>query len=119
MRFNLTNSVVRLGLGVATVFAVVFFVFRGSLLVAAGEGDAVYKAKCAACHGPDGAGQTPTGKSLKVRDIRSPEVQKQTDAELSDIIAKGKNKMPPFEKSLKPDQISQIVATMRDMGKKK
>ncbi len=118
MRFKMNNSAIRFGLGVATALAVIFFVFRGSSLNAAGEGDAVYKAKCAACHGPDGAGQTPTGKSLKVRDMRTPEVQKQSDAELTEIIAKGKNKMPPFEKSLKPDQIGQIVTTLRDMAKK-
>ncbi len=28
------------------------------------DGGAIYKANCAMCHGPDGKGQTPVGKSL-------------------------------------------------------
>ena len=28
---------------------------------------ALYKSKCAGCHGPDGAGQTAAGKALKSR----------------------------------------------------
>jgi cytochrome c6 len=117
MRFNLSNPSVRFALGISAVFVVLFFVVRGSPVVAAGEGEALYKARCAGCHGPDGAGQTPTGKSLKVRDMRSPEVQKQSDGELTDIIAKGKNKMPPFEKSLKPEQIKDLVAQIRSLKK--
>ena len=35
---------------------------------------AVYKQKCAACHGPDGKGDTPAGKSTKVRSFADPEV---------------------------------------------
>src|SRR5437773_587501 len=50
-------------------------------VVALGDGAAIYKTKCNACHGPDGSGQTPVGKSLKLGDLRSPEVQKMTDAE--------------------------------------
>ena len=119
MRNSSLNSVVRWALGVSTIFAVLIFVLRGSPLAAAGEGEALYKAKCAACHGPDGAGQTSVGKNLKVRDLRSDEVQKQSDADLSGIIAKGKNKMPPFEKTYKPDEINQLVAHIRELGKKK
>jgi len=64
------------------------------------DGAAVYKAKCASCHGADGSGQTPVGKSLKIRDLRSAEVQKQTDVELTKIIAGGKGKMPAYGKQL-------------------
>lgn len=52
----------------------------------------IYKAKCAMCHSADGSGNSPMGKTLKIRDLRSPDVQKQSDAQLSEIISKGKAK---------------------------
>src|SRR6185436_51289 len=72
------------------------FAFVSLPLLAGGGGGPdpapIYKAKCAMCHGPDGKGETPTGKKMKVRDLGSPEVQKMTDAELAKVIADGKNK---------------------------
>lgn len=79
---------------------------------------ALFKAKCASCHGEDGTGNTPPGKQLKVRNLRSAEVQRQPDAQLAVVIAKGKDKMPPFEKVLSKEQISQMVAHVRSLGKK-
>jgi len=83
-----------------------------------GSGD-LFKAKCAACHGPDGSGGTPMGKKFNLRDLRSAEVQKQSDVQLSSIVAKGKDKMPAFEKSLAADQIKQLVTHVRELGKKR
>ena len=37
-----------------------------------------YKAKCATCHGPDGKGDTAMGKTMKVKDLGSADVQKQS-----------------------------------------
>lgn len=78
----------------------------------------IYKAKCAACHGADGSGQTPVGKSMKVRDLRSAEVQKQTDADLVKIITDGKLKMPAFKAKLSAADITSLVAHVRGMAKK-
>ena len=85
---------------------------------AQGSAEATYKAKCAGCHGPDGAGSTPAGKAMKVRDFHSPEVQKETDAELTDIIASGKNKMPKYADKIKEGEIKDLVAYVRGLGKK-
>jgi cytochrome c6 len=81
--------------------------------------EATYKAKCAMCHGAEGKGDSPMGKKLNIRDLGSPEVQKQTDAELTTIVTKGKGKMIPFEGKLTADQIGQLVAYIRELGKKK
>ena len=78
-----------------------------------------YKAKCAACHGPDGSGDTAVGKKLGAHDFRSADIQKISDADLTEIIAKGKNKMPAYEKSLKPDEIKGLVNYMRSFIAKK
>lgn len=80
---------------------------------------ALYKTKCAACHAADGSGGTAVGKTLKVRNLRDPEVQKQADAQLQQIIAKGKEKMPAYEQSLKADEIRALVAYIRELGKTK
>src|ERR1700738_3153436 len=64
---------------------------------------ALYKTKCAACHGADGKGETAVGKTNKVRDLGSSEVQQQSDADLAAVITSGKGKVPAYGKSLKPD----------------
>ena len=78
---------------------------------------AVYKQKCAACHGADGQGDTPTGKNLKIRSFADPEVAKMTDDELSAAIEKGKGRMPAYAKSMKPDEIKAMVSYIRSLAK--
>jgi cytochrome c6 len=81
------------------------------------EGAALFKTKCAVCHGADGKGDTGIGRADKIRDLGSPEVQKQTDEELAGIIGNGKGKMPAYGKSLKPEQIKDLVAFIRTLRK--
>ena len=78
----------------------------------------LFKSKCVMCHGEDGSGNTPSGKALKAKDLRSEETQKKSDAEIAEVITKGRNKMPAFAQKLKPDQIQQLVAYVRQLGKK-
>ena len=87
---------------------------------AADDPAALFKAKCAACHGPDGSGSTPTGKAMGTPDLRSDDVQKQTDAQLIDSTTNGKGKkMPAYKGKLTDDQIKQLVGYIRELGKKK
>jgi cytochrome c6 len=79
---------------------------------------ASYKSKCAGCHGADGSGGTPAGKATGVRDFHSPDVQKESDAELADIIFKGKNKMPKYSDKLKDAEIKDLAAYSRELGQK-
>lgn len=79
----------------------------------------LFQAKCASCHAADGSGTSVVGKALKVKDIRDPEVQKASDADLTTLIAKGKDKMPGNEKTLKPEQIKALVAYTRELAQKK
>lgn len=91
--------------------------FLGSSARADNASEATYKAKCAVCHGPDGKGETATGKTMKVKDFSSEEVQKMSDADLTDAISKGKGKMPAY-KTLTPEQVKGLVAFVRSMAKK-
>jgi mono/diheme cytochrome c family protein len=98
-----------------TVAAVVCFLSTPAK--ADNTAEATYKAKCAACHGPDGKGETATGKTMKVKDFSSDEVQRMSDADLIDAISKGKGKMPAY-KTLTPDQVKGLVAYIRSFAKK-
>jgi cytochrome c6 len=100
----------------AMIVALVLLVSRPVLADTPGE--ATYKAKCAMCHGPDGKGETPSGKAMKARDFASDDVQKQSDADLTDAISKGKGKMPAY-KTLTADQVKDLVGYIRGFGKKK
>ena len=79
---------------------------------------AMFRTKCAMCHGQDGAGSA-VGKSMNVPDLRSPVVQKLPDAELAQIISNGKGGMPSFKNSLSDDQISALVTHIRSLHQKK
>ena len=76
----------------------------------AADGAAVYKAKCATCHGPDGKGETSIGKSMKLKSLASADVQKTSDAELTKVISDGKGKMPAYKGNLSADEIKALVA---------
>jgi len=95
----------------------VFLLCAGSL-PAQNAGETLFKTKCAACHGPDGKGEVAMGKTMKVKDFASEEVQKMSDTDLSDAITKGKGKMPAY-KALTPDQVKDLVGYVRTFGKKK
>ncbi len=81
------------------------------------NGEKVYKAKCASCHGPDGKGETAAGKATKARDICSDDVKKESDAAWTDIIMKGKNKMPLYDKKLTDTEVKDVIAYMRSLCK--
>lgn len=76
---------------------------------------ALYKSKCAVCHGAAGKGDSPAGKSMGVLSFSDPKVQGKSDAELKEAIEKGKNKMPAYGKSLKPEEIQGLVAYIRSL----
>lgn len=72
-----------------------------------------YKKHCAACHGATGAGDTMIGKNQKIRSLRSPDVQKQSDDELFNVISKGRYKMPAYDRKLSKEQIHELVRHIR------
>ena len=81
-------------------------------------GPSLFKTKCAACHGADGKGEVPVGKKLGARDLTSTEVQSQSDTQLTDVVTKGKNKMPAYGGKISQDQMGELVAYIRELGKK-
>jgi cytochrome c6 len=94
----------------------------GSFLLAApafGQGGAsLFKSRCAGCHGADGKGDTGIGKSMHLRSLASPEVQKESDKELTTMIADGKGAMPAYKDKLSGADIKELVGHIRELGKK-
>jgi cytochrome c6 len=97
---------------------VALFFIGPSWLAAENDAASLFKSKCAMCHAEDGSGNSPSGKALKAKDLRSQETQSKSDAEISEVITKGRNKMPAFGQKLKPDQIQELVAYVRRLPKK-
>ena len=102
------------------VFATVTAIAVGFVLSLSAQAQSasatLYKGKCAACHGADGAGSV-MGKKMGAHDFTTAAVQGMSDAELTDIITNGKNKMPKYGASLKPEDIKGLVAYIRTLKK--
>jgi len=93
---------------VATLTAIAVLSFP-SLSAQAQDGSATYKAKCAMCHGADGA-------KIAAHDLQGAGAQGLSDADLSAIITNGKGKMPA-SKALKPEDVKGLVAFVRTLKK--
>jgi mono/diheme cytochrome c family protein len=73
---------------------------------------------CAACHAKDGSGSTMMGKKLGVKDYRDAKVQAEfTDAQATQLITDGKDKMKAFKGKLSADEIKALVAYVRTFKK--
>jgi len=73
--------------------------------LAAGPADA-FQAKCAACHGKDGKGQTAMAQKLGVKDLT---VTKLSTADIGKVITNGKGKMTPFKGKLSDAEIGELA----------
>jgi mono/diheme cytochrome c family protein len=80
---------------------------------------ALYKSKCAACHGPAGAGRT----AIKGSNLLTREAKEATDEELAGAIASGgktKQAAHAFEKKgVSGQQIRELVKYIRELQQKK
>jgi len=98
--------------------AVALFVFAPSMSWAADDGATLYKAKCAMCHGADGAGKP----AAKIPSLISDDAKKASDADLTDMIANGgkdKKATHAFQaKGVTADQVKLLVNFVRDLQKK-
>jgi len=75
----------------------------------------LFKAKCAMCHGENGAGKG------KVPALSSAEVQQKSDADFKTALEKGvkndKGMMPGYGGKLTPEQIDELVKYVRSLKK--
>jgi mono/diheme cytochrome c family protein len=92
--------------------AVALFVLIPSLSWAGDDGATLFKAKCAACHGADGAGKP----AAKIPSLIGDEAKKASDADLDKAITE-KPKHAGVAKALTPDQVKMLVSYIRSIQK--
>lgn len=73
----------------------------------------VYQRSCAKCHGKAATGRHFAGPSLT-----SETVAAASSDDLRNIISNGKGHMPKFAGKLTPEEIDQLVAQIKALGKK-
>lgn len=87
-------------------------------------GKGVYQHHCQTCHGETGAGDGFNAFNVDPhpRDLSDPAFQKaKTDADLKDATQRGglgvglSAMMPPYGKTLSPDQVDQVVGYLRTL----
>ncbi len=92
--------------------AVALFILIPNLSWAVDDGAAIYKTKCAACHGADAAGKP----AAKIPSLISDETKKASDGDVAKAITE-KAKHPAPVKSLPPDQVKMVVQYIRSLQK--
>ena len=88
------------------MFVLVVIAMMSGVALAAEDGAAIYKAKCAMCHGADGAGKS------------GPALKGVSAATVTDVLEKGGKKAPHAKgmAALTPDQVKAVagfVATLK------
>lgn len=80
------------------------------------RGRAVYEARCARCHGADGAGRTRLGEIVEPPDMSDPAWQrKHSNARMMASVTNGLGQMPAFRKKLTRQEIAAAVAHVRTL----
>jgi cytochrome c6 len=110
-------STLKIVLAAAVVFAL-------PALAGAADGQALWTKHCATCHGADGAGQTPMGTKLKVKNYTDPAVQAEmTDEIVLKSIAEGRKNeagklvMPSFAAKIPEEDRPAVLAHLRTLAK--
>jgi mono/diheme cytochrome c family protein len=91
----------------------------GGALAASAQKDPkdLYLDKCAACHGPDGAGNTAKGKKLKMKGVKET-TAKMSAADMIKVVQNGKGTdMDAYGKEFSADQIKGLVEYYRSLAK--
>jgi mono/diheme cytochrome c family protein len=92
-----------------TVFLLVTSLILLAVPAMAEDGAALYRAKCAACHGPDGT-------KMAKANLAAAEIQGKSDADLAAFV--GTNAKHNFKtKGLSDDQIKAVVTFLRTLKK--
>ena len=99
-------------MGLVTLLACGLIAVCSSSAVAQ-DAAATYKAKCAMCHGADGKGGQDGNPRLRIRGSESRDRMRSS----TDIITKGKGKMPSYDGKLKDADIKGLVAYIRSLAK--
>ena len=73
------------------------------------DGAAIYKSKCAMCHGANGEGKA------AMKTAQFPKTL--SEADIVKTLENGKNKMPSFKTKLSVDEITQVAKHVKSLEK--
>ena len=89
---------------------------KGRVVSQAERGRTVYEAKCARCHGADGAGRTRMAEIVEPPDMSDPAWQRRRGtARMIASVTNGLGQMPAFKKKLTRQEIAAAVAYVRTL----
>lgn len=101
-----------------TMFALALAAAVSMYAADANAGKAAYNTSCKSCHGTDGAPNAAVAKMMKVeiKDLKSPEIQSMSDADIAMVITKGKGKMQPI-KAVTGKSADDVAAYVHSLNK--
>ena len=79
------------------------------------DGRDIFLTNCTGCHGRNADSDTPAGRLWQVPQLRSTAVQRATDAQLLQIMRKGKGKMPAWGNVLSGIDLDHLLAYLRSL----
>jgi mono/diheme cytochrome c family protein len=98
-------------------FRIVGSIFILCSVAAAQDAAAIYKSKCASCHGATGAGRP----AMKGSDLHSDNAKNMSDADMEDVILNGGTKKLTSHafanKGVSPADAKALVAYIRELQK--
>ncbi len=96
---------------------VLFFLMLLALCLSAAadatEGEAIYKARCAVCHGKDGVPKSFAKGSPAFNDQAWKEATSMEAIEK--VVAEGRKRMPAFKNKLTPEEIKAVSAYLKTL----
>jgi mono/diheme cytochrome c family protein len=103
---------------ILTITAAAVLCASAAFAADAKAGQAIYDKSCKSCHGVDGTPNPAVAKMMKVeiKDLKSPEVQAHSDADLKKVITDGQGKMKPIA-SVTGGSADDVVAYVKSLKK--
>jgi len=78
------------------------------------DGAAIYKTKCAMCHGPTGTPSAGMAKAMGIKPVSDPAMKALTDAQIEAAVKGGKGKMKPIA-GLTDAQVKAVAAYFKTL----
>jgi mono/diheme cytochrome c family protein len=102
----------------ATIVTLMAAAAAAGIAADATAGKAAYDKSCKSCHGVDGTPNPAVAKMMKVeiKDLKSPEVQAMSDADIKAIVTAGKGKMKPVA-AVTGSSVDDVVAYVKSLKK--
>lgn len=79
------------------------------------DGAAIYKAKCAMCHGPTGTPSAGMAKAMGIKPTSDPSMKALTVAQIEAAVKNGKGKMKPVASLTDAQQVSAVAAYFKTL----